>query len=340
MRSFGVACVCFLSLGFGPLSASLKVEAFELSRELQKMEARLEPWQKQTENPRYALIKKLDTWVASYSAQEEMLFESSVDQEKRTEKEILAKRFEMFIRWVQKRDPTLKQHLKVLYAEASALQDRPLSEHELSLVARTQARVLSWILVEDLRPYREALSDRFLSDKQGMEKLFKMKKAPDELTSRKPWRWHFLSDWQSFVGMVDLDSSPTGLRALASSAGAELEIDFLKRRLGEMDLTTTQELRRLVQEELAKHSTESSIRGEFVDEVVNYLLEARISRLEDFKNPETKPHTKTRFSRIFLNRPGERDLIFSAYRKALRGLVAKKIKSEPCQSFLKKVTPQ
>lgn len=339
LRNFVLICGVALVMSSDLFSANLQAEVFDLSKELQAIEARLEPWQKQADNSRYALIKKLEAWVTEYSSQEEMLFERSLDQEKRSQKEILAKRFELFIRWVQKRDPTLKQHLKVLYAEASALQDRPLLGHELSLVARMQARVLSWLLVEDLRPYREALSDRFQGDNRSMEILFKMKKAPDALTSRKPLRWHFVSDWQSFVGVGDLDSSPLGLEALAASAGAELEIDFLRKNLGTLDLAATEELRRLVQEELEKHSRESFVRGEFVDHVVDYLLEARVSRLKDFQNPRSDAYSKTQFRRIFLDRPGEKSLIFSAYRKALRTLVTNRLRSQPCQSVLKKIHP-
>lgn len=342
LRNFVVACACLFGVGDGPLSADVTLEAFDLSKELQAIEARLEPWQKETDNSRYALIKKLESWAASYSAEDEMFFPSSIDQEKRTEKEILAKRFEMFIRWVQKRDPTLKQHLKVLYAEASALQDRPLSEHELSLVARTQARILSWILVEDLRPYREALSDRFLSDKLGMEKLFKMKQAPDAVSSRRSWRWNFVSDWQSFEGLSSFDRSHVSLDSLALQGGAEFEVDFLRGKLGAMDVAMTKELKRLVQEELEKNSTDQTktVEGDLLDEVIDYLLEAKVSSLKAFKNPEVKSYSKTRFSNIYLDRRGERFLIFSAYRKALRTLVAQKTKSAPCQSLLKKIPPQ
>jgi hypothetical protein len=333
-----MACACLLGISADSLSAGLNLENFELAKELQAIEARLEPWQKVTENNRYTLIQKLKAWVAEYSAQEADSFGSSFKLEGKTQKEVLAKRFEMFIRWVQKRDPVLKQHLKILYAEASALQDRPLSNHELNLVARMQARILSWILVEDLRPYREALSDRFLSDKQGIEELFKMKAAADAVSSRRPWRWSFIADWQSFESLSSFDSSYMSLESLAQKAGAELEIHFLREKLGAIDLATTQELKHLVREDLEKNSTEQTVGGEFLDEVIDYLLAARVSSLKEFKNPTVKRQTKTPFSRIFLDRPGERAFIFSAYRKALRTLVAKKAKAQTCESFLQNVT--
>lgn len=339
LRNLAVLFICFLILGAKSIFADVKIEAFDLAKELQAIEARLEPWQKQVENPRYALTQKLANWVKQYSTEEMPFSGSSFDPEGKPQKEVLAKQFELFIRWVQKRDPTFKQHLKVLYSEASALHDRPLTEHEVNLVARMQARVLSWVLVEDLRPYREALADRFVSDNRGLEALFKMNVIRDPVMSRKPWRWSFLSDWQSFELLSNLDSSYMGLQSLASSAGAELEIEFLKKQLGDFDSATTEELKRLIRVDLAKNSAEQTVRGEFLDEVIDYLLEAEVSSLKNFKNPHVKHHTKTRFNRIFLNRPGERALVFSAYRKALRTLVTNRLRSQPCQSVLKKIHP-